>query len=90
MNTDIFTQKLDEFLLTRSEITWELEQEDYPFLLEHQKKILLLISISNIFSLIYDFSSILEITHITANQIITEIGLSCQDMLIENIEKDFD
>jgi hypothetical protein len=35
MNTDIFTQKLDEFLLGKAEMTWELEKEDYPFLIEH-------------------------------------------------------
>lgn len=89
MNTDIFTEKLDEFLLTKSEIDWELEKEDYSFLLDHYQKILLLISISNMFSLIHSFSSIIEMTHITVNQTITDIGLMAQGMLIENIEKDF-
>jgi hypothetical protein len=89
MNTDIFTQKLDEFLVMKSNIEWELEKEDYDFLIEHHQKVLLLISISNIFSLIHSFSSIIETTQITVNQIITEVGLSCQDALIENIEKDF-
>lgn len=89
MNTDIFTEKLNEFLITQPEIHWDIEKDDYPFLLEHNQKILLLISISNMFSLIYNFSSIIEIIHITADQIITEIGTSCQDMLIEKIEKDF-
>jgi hypothetical protein len=89
MNTDIFTQKLDTFLVMKSNIEWELEKEDYDFLIEHHQKVLLLITISNIFSLIHNFSSIIETTQITVNQIITEVGLSCQDSLIENIEKDF-
>jgi hypothetical protein len=32
----------------------------------------------------------METTHITINQMITEIGLMAQDVLIENIEKDFE
>jgi hypothetical protein len=90
MNTDIFTQKLDEFLLGKAEMTWELEKEDYPFLIEHNQKVLLLITISNVLSSFYSFSSIMETTHITINQMITEIGLMAQDVLIENIEKDFE
>jgi hypothetical protein len=89
METDIFTQKLDEFLIMKSTIDWELEKKDYDFLIEHHKKILLLITISNVFSLFHSFSSIMETTQITVNQIITEVGLTCQDALIENIEKDF-
>ena len=89
MDTDIFTQKLDEFLITKSGIDWELEKEDYDFLIEHHQKVLLLIAVSNIFSLFHSFSSIIETTQITVNQIITEVSLTCQDALIENIEKDF-
>jgi hypothetical protein len=89
MDTDIFTQKLEDFLITQPQIDWELEKEDYQFLIEHHKKILLLITVSSVFSLFDSFSSIIEISQATINHTIAEIGLSVQDLLIENIEKEF-
>lgn len=84
--TDIFTERLEDFLLSQDLIEWELDKRDYPTLINYSFKLGLLFTVSSIFSLFDNFSSIIEISQNT----ITEIGSECQEILIKNIEEDFE
>jgi hypothetical protein len=84
--TDIFTEKLEDFLITQGITEWELQKRDYPTLINYSFKLGLLFAFSSAFSLFDSFSSIIEIT----NNTILEIGLLGQDLLMEKIEEDFE
>jgi hypothetical protein len=84
--TDIFTERLEDFLITQSLSDWELQKRDYPTLINYSFKLGLLFAFSSAFSLFDSFSSIIEIS----NNTIVEIGLLGQDLLMEKIEEAFE